>query len=331
MKVRVGLGHTEEVAHRVVPTYDASGVPVGGVELSNRTARSGATTIHGWPTVVIGTLITAAMLALATFALGLLAPGTIKKDVPGWIVAVAAGMFALAGMSLTFHGVRGVRRMARVTRMRAAHPNEPWRWDHAWDQRIARDDPGARGRYFLTVALFLLTFLTPFHWIGFFAPRPALPFGIVALLFDAIAAGLLVAAGYFFLRRLKYGAAVARFAHFPFRRGSTLELHVDVPRALPQHAIATATLRCVQERYVTTGTGEDRTTSVQCFEVYRDSAPAELVGAGAGRQALRVSFAIPADVPVTDLASRPCRYWELDIGAATDGVDYGARFLVPVY
>jgi hypothetical protein len=70
---------------------------------------------------------------------------------------------------------------------------------------------------------------------------------------------------------------------------------------------------------------------VQCFEVYRDSAPAELVGAGAGRQALRVSFAIPADVPVTDLASRPCRYWELDVEAATDGVDYGARFLVPVY
>src|SRR5918992_6037066 len=113
------------VAQRVIPTYDASGAPLGGVALSNRSARGGSTTVHGWPAVFIGLLVTGAMLALAALALGLLAPGTMKKDVPGSIVAVAAGIFALAGMSATIHGARGVRRMARVSRLRAAKPGEP--------------------------------------------------------------------------------------------------------------------------------------------------------------------------------------------------------------
>jgi hypothetical protein len=56
-----------------------------------------------------------------------------------------------------------------------------------------------------------------------------------------------------------------------------------------------------------------------------------LIDAGSGIRALRIAFAVPADIPTTDLASRPCRYWEVDVDAATDGVDYSARFLVPVY
>ena len=300
--------------------------------LPNRAARGGATTVHGWPAVVLGTLVTGVGLGMAGAATGVIAPGAIKDgDAPGWIIALVGGIFAFAGVSALIHGVRGIGRMARVKRMRAAHPAEPWRWDHVWDERVARDDTASRARHFLVMALFIFAVLTPFHWIGFFGSKAALPFGIVALFFDAIGVGLVAAAGYFALRRLKYGAGVARFAHFPFRRGAALELHVQAPRALPQHAVSTATLRCVQERYVTSGSGEDRTTNVQCFEVYRDTAPAELIGAGAGRQALRVSFSIPAGAPTTDLASRPCRYWEVDVEAATDGVDYGARFLVPVY
>ncbi|MDQ3997310.1 MAG: hypothetical protein M3303_09860 [Gemmatimonadota bacterium] len=300
--------------------------------LPNRAARGGATTVHGWPAVLIGILVTGVGLGIAGVATGAIAPDAFKdRGMPGWIIALAGGIFAVAGLSVLIHGVRGIGRMDRVKRMRAAHPVEPWRWDHPWDERVARDDTASRARHFLVMALFIFAGLTPFHWIGFFGPKAALPFGIVALFFDAIGIGLLAAAGYFALRRLKYGAGVARFGGFPFRRGSTLELHVDAPRAFPQHALATATLRCVQERYVTSGTGEDRTTSVQCFEVYRDAAPAELVAAGAGRHALRVRFAIPPDVPTTDLASRPCRYWEVDVEARTDGVDYATRFLVPVY
>ena len=311
--------------------YDASVAGSGGVALSNRAARSG-TTIHGWPAVFVGAFVMAAGLGIAGLVMGIITPGAVKpQPMPRSIIAFAGLLFAFAGASASVAGVQGVVRMARVRRLRAAHPDEPWRWDHPWNERSTRDDTGARARHFFVVAMFLFTFLTPAHWIGFFGPRMALPVALVALFFDLVAVGLLVAAGYFVLRRLKYGAGVAVFASFPFRRGSTLELHVQAPRALPQHAVPTATLRCVQERYVTTGTGEDRSTNVHCFEIYRDTAPPEFTTAGSGSRALRVRFAIPPDAPTTDLASRPCRYWEVDIDAVTDGVDYGARFLVPVY
>jgi hypothetical protein len=315
----------------VEPKYDAAVAGTGGTALSNRAARSG-TTIHGWPAVFAGMVVMGAGIALAALVTELIAPGAVKpRGMPRWILALSGLLFAFAGASAMIHGIVGVGRMARVRRQRAAHPDEPWRWDHRWNERAARDDTVGRARHFFVAATFLFVVMTPAHWIGFFGPKLGLPFGIVALLFDLIGVGLLVAAGYFVARRLKYGAGVALFGSFPFRRGSTLELHVEAPRALPQHALPTATLRCVQERYVTTGTGEDRSTNVQCFEIYRDTAPAELVGAGAGRRALHVQFAIPADAPTTDLASRPCRYWEVDVEASTDGVDYGARFLVPVY
>jgi hypothetical protein len=311
-------------------TYDAS-VAVEGKALSNRTARSG-TTIQGWPAVIVGLIVIAVGAGLAALVMGVIAPGATRTgDFPRWIIALMGGLFAFAGLSVTLHGIKGIVRMARVRRLRAGNPNEPWWWDHPWDTRVAYDDTTDRARHFFVAAMFVFLFLTPFHWIGFFGPKSGIPFGIVALLFDAIAIGLLAAAGYFVLRRFKYGRSVALFGVFPFRRGSTLELHVTAPRALPQHAVPTATLRCIQERYVTTGTGEDKRMTVECREIYRDTAQADLITAAAGERALRVRFTVPADAPTTDLASRPCRYWEVDVEAVTDGVDYGARFLVPVY
>lgn len=254
-----------------------------------------------------------------------------KNGFPSWILALIGGLFAFAGASAAVHGARGLARKARLRRWREANASQPWLWDHDWNAHVAYDDTGNRARAFVVAAMFLFLFLTPFHWIGFFAPKAALPFGIVALFFDAIAVGVLIAGGYFALRRFKYGRGTALLAHFPFRRGSDLELHVQAPRALPQHALPTATLRCIQERFVTAGTGKNRSTTVECREIYRDTAQAELIAASSGQRVLRVRFTIPGDAPTTDLSSRPCRYWEVDVEAATDGVDYGARFLVPIY
>jgi hypothetical protein len=319
-------------------SYDASGLVTGGVRLSNRRARSSAFGTHGRSAIRVGILVVGFGLAVgAATWLARSGHATRPNGAPRIIGLVMAAIIAATGAALAGHGVRDTRRVARVRRLREAHPGEPWRWDYLWNERGTFDDTTARARYFITLGVVLLVFLIPFHWIGFFAFRGSafglavVPFGLVALLFDAFALGLVAAGGYLIARRLKYGRGLALFSRFPYRRGERLELHVQAPPALPQHALVTATLRCVQERYVTTGTGEDRSTNVQCFEVYRDTSPAELIDAGSGIRALRIAFDVPRDVPTTDLASRPCRYWEVDVEAATDGVDYAARFLVPVY
>ena len=319
-----------KIAFRLESKYDASS-PGTGTALANRAARSG-TSVQGWAAVVAGLIATTAGIGFAALVTGVVGRGLLTTGgFPPWILAMMGGLFALAGLSSTIHGVRGISRVARVRRLRAAHPSEPWLWDHAWNGRVAFDDTTSRARQFFVISIFFFLFLMPFHWIGFFVPKAGIPFAVVALLFDVIAIGLLAASGYFVLRRLKYGRGIASFGQFPFRRGSTLDLHVQAPRALPQHAVPTATLRCIQERYVTTGTGKNQHLTVECREIYRDTAQVEVVASSGGQRTIRVRFALPADAPATDLASRPCRYWEVDVTAATDGVDYAARFLVPVY
>jgi hypothetical protein len=302
-----------------------------GTPLPGRQARS-ATTVYGWTAIVIALPVAAvglAFLALAAGYVPLRQPG--GRQVPSWFFAALGTVFTWAAISCAFHGARGLRQRARGRRIRAAHPDEPWRWDHPWDERGSTDDSSTRAGQMLRGAFVMLVFLAPFHWIGFVAPDGPAMFGVVALLFDAAALALIARAVYLIVRRWKYGTPRALFARFPFRRGTTVELHVEAPAALPQHAIVTATLRCIQERYVKSGTGEDATVSVACIEKYRDVATAPFASTSAGGRALRVRFDLPRDAPITDLASRPCRYWEVDVQASTDGVDYGARFLVPVY
>jgi hypothetical protein len=302
-----------------------------GMPLPGRQARS-PTAVSGWTAIVIALPVVVVGLACLGIAAGYIPiKASGARQAPSWIFGVFGAVLAWAAISSGVHGARGLQQSARRDRLRSAHPDEPWRWDHTWDERGSTDDTSDRAGSLLVGAFVMLVFMAPFHWIGFVAGRGLVMFGVIALLFDAVALALIARAVYLLMRRWKYGRTRARFARFPFRPGSTVEIHVEAPVALPQHAVVTATLRCVQERYVRSGTGEEASLSVACYEKYRDVTPAPFASTAGGGRALRVRFELPRDVPSTDLSSRACRYWELEVEAATDGVDYRARYLVPVY
>jgi hypothetical protein len=299
----------------------------GGKPLADRLPRTTEAAAEPWP---------AARSTLAIVATALVVAAMWMDNVR---LLIAAGPIAVIAVSaLAIHQIGRARSASRVRALRAAHATAPWRWDHPWNERGARDDDSGRQAWHLVAwGVGLGVFATAFALVGLTtlietqgARRLfALPFVAIGLL-DVIAFRLLVDGARLTVRRLRYGRSVAVFDGFPFRRGETLRLYIEAPRSLPRHALPTATLRCVQERYVTTSTAEDSTT-LRCFAVYEDTAAAEVVDRGPGTRALRVSFAVPANAPITDLASHPCRYWEVDIEAITDRVDYGARFLVPIY
>jgi hypothetical protein len=322
----------------VEATYYAPTLVPGGAALANRRRRSSVLEVYGWAAIRAGLVALGIGLAVGLVVwLDAVYPPR-QLDAAGQVlVSLFGATFAAAGALFIVRGAREERRLARVRRRRAAYPDQPWRWDYEWNERGARDDTMTRAGHFITSGVILLGFMVPFNLVGFFAFRgsslapAAVPFAVGAVIFDLIALGLLASGGYMIVRRLKFGRAMAVFEQFPFRRGATLELRVQAPRALPQHALVTTTLRCVQERVTKTRSGNETTISPGCFEVYRDTGSAELMDVGLGRRALRVTFQVPADAPTTDLASRPCRYWEVDVEARMDGVDYGARFLVPVY
>ena len=315
--------------------------------LKNRAARSGSFGVHGRTAVMLGALfLVGAATPVALNADTILAQRLADWNGAWWLRAHAVTCVAVLGLAMLVHGMRGLRRASVVAHRRAASAHQPWRWDYEWDERGARDDDSMRrARQFIVAGIGTFGIGAPIHWITLeeIGRRAAqidvaqiiivwLPLGLGILLLDLIAMLMLAKGGKLILRRLKYGPGMATFARFPFRVGEPLELHVQAPRSLPQHAVVTATLRCIQERYVTTETRRGETqTNIQCFELYRDSTPADHVATGAGTRTLRVRFDLPRDGPVTDLTSRPCRYWEIDVEASTDGLDYAARFLVPVY
>ena len=83
---------------------------------------------------------------------------------------------------------------------------------------------------------------------------------------------------------------------------------------------------------MTTGSGNNRTSQVVCYELYKDVATfdhdrlANFQGAG-----IPVEFALPADKQSTLLAEPPPVYWEIEARGKAKGADYEAYFLVPVY
>ena len=177
-------------------------------------------------------------------------------------------------------------------------------------------------------ALYIAIFSAPFHWIGFFAPDSRWPFAVGAAMMDMIVLWLLSRGGRVLLMRRRYGHPMLRFRRFPFRRGAALEVSLDSFGELSLLPSLEATLRCIQERYETRGTGKDRSTQVVCYALWSATRTVEKDRHGM----YELAIDIPADALPCALSERPARFWELELTSPdVPGVDYSARFLVPVY
>lgn len=308
------------------PADDASSpAPPPGVEMRGRTPRS-TNTVRGWVAVCFGLPFVGAGLAVAALLAGKIgiAEGG-RLEMPRAVVASIGVTFAIAGLALVAAGVQELVRRAAMPALRLRYAGQPWMWDYAWERRAGRDElVGEIGRA-LWVSAFVTLFLVPFHWVAFYSPERPVVFQIVTLLFDLFVAAILGQAGYRTLRLLRYGRSRLRFPSFPLRPGrdAVLDLTALSPRARRYPIVAT--LRCVQERYETRRSGRETSRVTVCYEVHRDErtvAPGEPT----------VRFPLAVGAPSTALDAHPPRYWELELRAdGVPGVDYGARFLVPVY
>jgi hypothetical protein len=299
-------------------------IPSTAVELRTESPRS-AFAMAGWPSIHYGMLfvIAGGVITGRVFvgdSAGINAPGTL---------AVLLGLiFGLAGLYVAINGIADVRRKRIIAERASVMPDEPWRWDYSWQPEGIGNDTRREIAKALGFALFFVIFLTPFHWLGFFAKHPVPPFAFGAVIFDLVIVGILARAIRLTLMRRRYGASWLRFRRFPFHPGEPVELSLDGYGGLSAMPQLIGTLRCVQERYETRGTGRDRSTKVICYELWSATTVAERNRDGG----FAFSFDVPADARTTALAERPARYWELAVNSeAVPGVDYAANFYVPVY
>jgi hypothetical protein len=304
--------------------------------LLNHRAQS-STTINGWPAVIFGVPFMGIggfifwMMTFHPYPAVHSATHRAASHAPDWIAQIIVGIFFLPGAFVFSHGIAGLIRKAAYNRDAAARPNEPWLYDYHWRREgiafSAFDDMLKR----LFIAVVWTAFLAPFAWVGM-TQRGARPFLIAVAVFGLLGLFLWFRWAQMLVDYLRYGNSYLAYEDFPFPLGGTLRARLRVPRHVSDIDELRLTFRCVQEQYVTTGRGENRTTNVVCYELYGESVTLgrdRLNGLITGE--IPIEFKIPSGQPATTLIATPPTYWEVEAKGKSHSVNYESVFLVPVY
>jgi hypothetical protein len=250
-------------------------------------------------------------------------PGRINA--PLWVIGFVGLAFALAGLMLLGHGLRGMRHHARRQRLIEFHPGRPWMADFDWDESGIESRLGARATQSVFGALLFCVFLAPFHWWAWISDHGSLGIWFVTGVFELIAIFVVGTALRHVAQWLKYGNMRLRFFRFPYEPGGPLEV-VFAPNRFERF---TATLRFVEERIEESGTGENRRSRIVHEALYEK---AQEYAPGALQAEVTITFDLPDDDEwVNDISGTPVRYWELLLEADVPGVDLEASWPLPVY
>lgn len=285
----------------------------------------GCLILFGLPFIAVGVFAT-------LLSLGYLPIDDDEINGPRWLLTAFGGIFAAAGLGVAWVGLAGMLRARGARRRKEEHPLEPWFWDHPWDKRWAESGGlGPAIQAFLGF-LFLEGFLSIFHWWAFFSGEGPFPLKIFVLIFDLIALALLFGAFYALFQYFKYGKSRLHFARFPFRPGQSLEGGLEANRRLLTADCIGITLRFIEEVTEVTGTGKNRSSRQVLYGLHevKQEIDARMFQGGSIAE-IPISLRLPAGDCATKLLETPRRYWELEVKAETPGIDYVARFLVPVY
>lgn len=283
---------------------------------SGRTAYGPAAVLFGLPFLGIGTYF-----ALAGFQF---IPLSATANAPLWVIGCVGLAFAAAGLMVMFNGLRGTlnRRRARAVVERSG---DLWFQDHPWDSDGIHDRAERRVIQSFVMAAFLVVFLAPFNWWAFISDDSMLMIQLVVGLFDLILVFVTGQAFYRLIQFFKYGRSELRFNHFPFFIGERLDA-VFSPNRFDRVKF---TLRFVEERFETHGTGKNRHQKLVSYEHYREEQDPSVT---AEMEEIPLRFELPAlEEWTTQLSGKPVRYWELVVEAAARGVDFRTTFPLPVY
>ncbi len=241
------------------------------------------------------------------------------------------GLFAGVGFGLMTVGFWGKRRIQEKEQLESQHPEAPWRWKPEWaDGRIIASGragfamPGIMALFWNLVSLPLL----------FVLPKEILEKGnraaLLGFIFPLVGLGLLVWAGRAFLRWKKYGDSVFEMSSLPGVVGGKLEGRILTSVDIETVSGFELTLNCVHR--VTKGSGDSRSTTESILWQQQQHLERELLDYDPTRSSIPVLFAIPYDSQPTEERSDDDEVlWRLEVEAETAGIDYAAKFQIPVF
>lgn len=249
---------------------------------------------------------------------------------PYWILTVAGSVFAIVGAMVWIQGWQQSLATKRSREAARTHPGEIAFQDYNWDPREfapARWKPVIKG---VAGFLFLALFLSIFNWWAFFTKAELMVIVVVSI-FDGI---LLLVAYRVFLqigRALKFVGSKIEFAEFPYRIPSPVKLLWKPPNGSMHATKGQFTLRCVEEFWVTTRSGNETSSTLVQEEIWSGTRFLDEPHWFLRGEGIELQFDLFADLPSTNLrASRPV-FWELAVKLALPGLDFEECYLVPIY
>ena len=168
----------------------------------------------------------------------------------------------------------------------------------------------------------------------FFLPEEVLEKGnnlaLLGLVFPLVGVGLLIAAARTTLRWRRYGTSVLEMTRVPGVMGGRLEGRIQTGLRHGTAAAVRLSLTCVNR--IRRGSGSDRSTQERILWQEESGVAPGSLGAGPSGATIPVSFVIPFDCRATDHTQHgDTIHWLLGARADLPGVDFEARFEVPVF
>jgi len=290
------------------------------------------TTIHGWSSVLFGLLFAAAGIYIILISFNVIETPDNKFHVPRYMTAMFGGVFFMPGLFLVIHGLLSLNYRPAKYLVNASQWDNDYNWNH--QQINDRSRPDLVKFFFST--LILILFLLPFHLFIFkFLGGSKISYfpKVLMIIFDL--AVLIIIWTYFkkLFRYLKYGMSSLRFNQFPFFLGNNLDLTFIINKQISGTKHISATIQCIEEKYETRCSGDNKRSVVVCYHLYSESKGIEFPSnVDYGSLQIPIQFDLPSEeIYRTRLKERPPTYWELEIKAETDGIDLAKNFLLPVY
>lgn len=246
-----------------------------------------------------------------------------------WVPAVIGLALLFAARAYLGFARRTVRAHAGEERIRAENPDAPWLWRPEWrGPHLACEAARSAGPlWFFAVFWNALSLPGLIHLITTENRDPA---ALIILLFPLVGLGLLSAAAYQTLRRRKYGRVRFTPVSLPGLIGGHLGGVIEIPAGVRPAGDLRLSLRCIHK--TVTGAGKNRRVNESVRWESEQPIPPEKLAASPGLTTVPVLFEIPAGQSATDLDQSSNQIiWRLTAEARTPGIDFLARFHVPVF
>ena len=208
--------------------------------------------------------------------------------------------------------------------------DEPWLKKKAWADGHIRSTGNILGLLAFTTLWCLISF--PVGWLVLRRTdlRTADWGSRLAMIFPAVGVLLLVCTLVAFLRWLKFRSSVFEMASMPGVIGGQLAGVVRTTVRIEPDEAYRIRLSCIN--VTTRGSGKNRNVSRNLIWQDEMVVTQDLMGEGGEQSAIPVLFQIPYDCrPCDDSDKSSIVEWNLEASAKTRGLDYEAKFNVPVF